>query len=38
VLEEMERDLIAAQAALEATKQTVAKTPEKDAAKLPEAD
>lgn len=39
VLEEMERDLIAAQAALEAaTKQTVAKTPEKDASKLPEAD
>ena len=39
VLEEMERDLIAAQAALEAAnKPTVAKTPEKDAAKLPEAD
>lgn len=38
VLEEMERDLIAAQAALEATKQTVAKTPEEDAITLPEAD
>ena len=43
VLEEMERDLIAAQAALEvANKPTVAKTPhviiEADAAKLPEAD
>ena len=38
VLEEMERDLIAAQAALEATKQTAAKTPEEDAVKLPEAD
>lgn len=38
VLEEMERDLIATQAALEATKQTVAKTPEEDAVKLPEAD
>ncbi len=38
VLEEMERDLIAAQAALEGTKQTAAKTPEKDAIKLPEAD
>ena len=43
VLEEMERDLIAAQAALEAAnKPTVAKTPhvivEEDAVKLPEAD
>ena len=39
VLEEMERDLIAAQAALEAAnKQTAAKTPEADAIKLPEAD
>lgn len=38
VLEEMERELIASQAALEATKQTVAKTLKADAAKLPEAD
>ena len=39
VLEEMERDLIAAQAALEAAnKPTVAKIPEEDAAKLLEAD
>lgn len=42
VLEEMERELIAAQAALEATKQTVSKTPhvfiEEDAIKLSEAD
>ena len=39
VLEEMERELIASQAALEAAnKQTAAKTPEKDAAKLLEAD
>jgi hypothetical protein len=34
----MERELIAAQAALEATKQTVAKTPKEDAITLPEAD